>query len=87
MNVVPQRDKVLCAILPSPESSGLVVRPQTETPVRRVVVKAVGPDADPDLVVEGLYLATLLPGQMVGEEQVVLPSAPGQSAFLARWEE
>lgn len=82
MQLQPQRDKVVVTLLPSEESTGLIVRTQTETPIRRVMVEVVGPDAH-DIVVGRVYLANILSGQIVGDDQMVLPSKPGQSAFLA----
>lgn len=78
------RDKVLVTVLPSPEQSGLIVRAPTETPIRRVKVDAVGPDARVE--VGRIYLANILAGQGFGD-QLVLPDKPGQSAFLGYLED
>lgn len=75
------KDKVLVRLLPSPETSGLVVRAPTDTPIRRCEVVTSGPDAT---VGPGTYLATILAGQSVSDDLLLLPSAPGKSAFLAR---
>ena len=85
MNVTPQRDKVVVRVLPSPEANGLIVRAQTDTPIRRVEVVGVGPDATVEL--GHVYLANVLSGQQMGDDLMVLPSRSGKSAFLAEWME
>lgn len=64
----------------SPESHGLIVRAATETPIRRVRVRAVGPESEGKVNVGGLYLANILSGQEMGEE-LVLP----YKSLLAEW--
>jgi hypothetical protein len=81
--LVPQRHKVVVQLLPSPETSGLLVRAPTETPIRRVRVTAVGPDARVEI--GKTYLANTLSGQGFGDDEMLLPDAPGKSAFLAEW--
>lgn len=80
----PQRNKVLVTVLPSPEQSGLIVRAPTETPIRRVKVLAVGPDASVE--VGRIYLANILSGQGFGDD-LVLPDKSGESAFLAEYDD
>ena len=84
MQLLPQRNKVVVTVLPSPEQSGSIIRPPTETPIRRVQVEAVGPDASVEA--GKLYLANILGGQQVGD-QLVLSDKAGSSAFLAEWED
>lgn len=81
--IAPVRDKVVVTVLPLPEVSNLVHRPQTDTPIRRVRVEHCGPDAEVE--VGKVYLANILSGQRFAEDQVVLPSKSGESAFLAEW--
>lgn len=80
----PQRNKVLVTVLPMPEQTGLIVRATSETPIRRVEVLAVGPDAQVE--VGKVYLANILSGQGFGD-QLVLPDKAGESAFLAQWDD
>ncbi len=84
--LTPLRDKALVRVLPMPETTGLIHRAPTETPLRRVEVLAVGPDAK-ELAVGGTYLAILSAGQQFMDDQVLLPAKPGRSAFLCQLRE
>lgn len=83
VDIKPIKDKVLVRLQASPDQ-GLIRRPQTDTPIRRCEVLALGPDASPDLSVGQVNLVNILSGQLVGDDVLLLPSRPGQSAFLAR---
>jgi len=78
----PLRDKIHVTLEASPESHGLITRPATETPIRRVRVVAVGPEAEGRCEVGKLYLANILSGQQMGED-LVLPV----KSLLAEWHE
>jgi co-chaperonin GroES (HSP10) len=83
MKLEPQRDKVVVRVLPEQVAHGVILRAPTETPIRRAEVVAVGPDARVE--VGGTYLVNILSGQQFGDDLLLLPDKPGQSAFLAEW--
>ncbi len=65
-------------------SESVIIRVPSESPIRRVKVEAVGPDAQVE--VGRIYLANILSGQGFGD-QLVLPDKAGESAFLAQWDD
>lgn len=78
----PLRDKVLVTLEKSPEAHRGIVRPDSETPIRRVRMVALGENVE-GIEVGKLYLANVLMGQMFGDEQIVLPA----KSLLAEWVE
>lgn len=85
LTITPQREKVVVRLLPETTEHGLIHRAATSTPIRRVEVVAVGPDAANGEVGQ-VYLANIIAGQQVGDDTLLLPDKRGASALLAIWD-
>lgn len=72
--VTPLRDKILVEVLPQAQRSTLLQVPDRDTPVRRAVVKAIGPDVRQERTKIGAtVLVNILAGQIFADEQFILP--------------